>query len=57
MPFKSKAQLRKFGVLLKQGKITKQEFEKWVLHTPNIKKLPQRVGSKNQKYGKNKKRK
>ncbi len=46
MPFKSQAQVRKFGELVKQGKMTKQEFQKWLKETPNIKKLPQKVKSK-----------
>jgi hypothetical protein len=54
MPFKSKAQLRKFGQLLKEGKISSATFKEWLLATPNIKKLPERVGKKLKKYGKKK---
>ncbi len=46
MPFKSKAQLRKFAELVKQGKMSKREFDKWVKETPNIKSLPERVKKK-----------
>jgi hypothetical protein len=54
MPFKSKAQLRKFGELLKEGKISSATFKEWLSATPNIKKLPERVGKKSKKYGKKK---
>jgi len=56
MPFKSKAQLRKFGELLKEGKISSATFREYLQSTPNIKNLPERVGkkSKNKKYGKKK---
>ncbi len=46
MPFKSKAQVRKFGSMLKRKEISKATFEKWVQHTPNIKKLPERKKKK-----------
>ena len=42
MPFKSKAQIRKFASMLKRKEISKTTFDKWVKHTPNIKKLPER---------------
>lgn len=42
MPFKSKAQLRKFGAMLKRGEITKATYNRWIKHTPNIKGLPER---------------
>lgn len=43
MPFKSEAQRRKFGEMVKQGKITQGEFDKWNSETPKA-KLPERVG-------------
>jgi len=46
MPFKSKAQVRKFGAMVKRGEMSKAEFDKWLKHTPNIKGLPERVGKK-----------
>lgn len=49
MPFRSKAQLRKFGVLVRQGKISKAKFRQWIEETPNIKNLPERVGKKRKK--------
>lgn len=44
MPFKSKAQMRKFGEMVKQGKMTKEEFEKWAKDTPDTKNLPEKIG-------------
>jgi hypothetical protein len=44
MPFKSKAQRRKFAQLLVQGKISDQTFEEWNRET-GAKKLPERVSS------------
>ena len=45
MPFKSKAQRRKFAQLLVEGKISDQTFEEWNRET-GTKKLPERVGAK-----------
>ena len=45
MPFKSKAQRRKFAHLLVEGKITDKTFEEWNRSTGK-KKLPERVGSR-----------
>ena len=42
MPFKSKAQRRKFAQLLVQGKISKETFGEWNRETGG-KKLPERV--------------
>ena len=42
MPFKSKAQRRKFAELLVDGKISNQTFEEWNRET-GAKKLPERV--------------
>ena len=46
MPFKSLSQVRKFGAMLKRKEISKATFEKWVRHTPSIKKLPERKKKK-----------
>ena len=46
MPLKSKVQARKFGAMLKSGEISKATFDKWMKHTSNIKKLPERVKKK-----------
>jgi hypothetical protein len=42
MPFKSKAQRRKFAELLVKGKISNETFEEWNRETGR-KKLPERV--------------
>jgi hypothetical protein len=43
MPFKSKAQRRKFAQLLIEGKISDQTFEEWNRETGR-KMLPERIG-------------
>ena len=43
MPFKSKAQRRKFAELLVEGKITPETYEEWNRETGR-KELPERVG-------------
>lgn len=45
MPFKSKAQRRKFAQLLVEGKISDETYEEWNRETGG-KKLPERVGTK-----------
>ena len=45
MPFKSKAQRRKFAQLLVEGKITDGQYEEWNRSTGG-KALPERVGAK-----------
>ena len=45
MPFKSKAQRRKFAELLIEGKITPETFEEWNVETGS-KKLPERAKAK-----------
>jgi len=45
MPFKSKAQRRKFAQLLVDGKISDQTFEEWNRST-GAKELPERVTKK-----------
>ena len=42
MPFKSAAQRRKFGELVKQGKMSQQTFNEWERDTPS--KIPERIG-------------
>jgi len=46
MPFKSKAQRRKFAELLVNGKITDQTYEEWNRSTGK-KELPERVTPEN----------
>ena len=45
MPFKSKAQRRKFAELLVEGKISDETYEEWNRSTGR-KVLPERVGTK-----------
>ena len=45
MPFKSKAQRRKFAELLVLGEISPEVYEEWNRETGG-KKLPERVGKK-----------
>ena len=45
MPFKSKAQRRKFAELLVAGKISNETFEEWNRETGR-KRLPERVAKK-----------
>ena len=45
MPFKSKAQRRKFAQLLVEGKISDETFEEWNRSTGSA-KLPERVKPK-----------
>ena len=52
MPFKSKSQFRKFQQLLSEGKISQDTFDQWVDETPNIKKLPERIGKKSKGFSK-----
>lgn len=46
MPFKSTLQIAKFRELVKQGKISQAEFDKWMRETKNPKKLPLRAKKK-----------
>jgi len=46
MPFKSKAQMRKFFALERKGKISDDKLQEWIASTPNIKRLPEKVKSK-----------
>ena len=45
MPFKSKAQRRKFAELLVKGEISEETFEEWNRETGSV-KLPERVKPK-----------
>jgi hypothetical protein len=45
MPFKSKAQRRKFAELLVKGKITPEAYERWNRDTGRV-ELPERVKPK-----------
>jgi len=48
MPFKSKAQRRKFAELLIKGEITPEQYEEWNRSTGSA-KLPERVKPKSKK--------
>ena len=48
MPFKSKAQRRKFAALLVEGKISPETYEEWNRETGG-KKLPERVKARAKK--------
>lgn len=50
MPFKSKAQRRKFAELLVNGEISPETYEEWNRETGS-KELPERVKKKKQKAG------
>ena len=56
MPFKSKAQRRKFAQLLVEGKIKPETYEEWNRETGS-KALPERVGSKKKRKGRSQRRK
>jgi hypothetical protein len=47
MPFSSKAQWRKFGELLEQGKISQETFDEWS-HGVDYDSLPERVSPNKQ---------
>jgi len=50
MPAKSKAQLRfLFSKGAKKKGITEEQVREWARSTPNISKLPERVGKKSKK--------
>jgi hypothetical protein len=52
MPFKSKAQVRKWGQLVKEGKIKESTYKEALSATKDFGKLPERVGSKTNKIQK-----
>jgi hypothetical protein len=51
MPFKSKAQRRKFAELLVKGEISEETFEEWNRETGSA-KLPERVKAKKKRSSK-----
>jgi hypothetical protein len=55
MPFKSKAQRRKFAELLVKGEITPETYEEWNRETGSA-KLPERVKQKAKKKSRAKKK-
>jgi len=55
MPFRSKAQMRKFAAMERRGELSRGTFRRWLEETPNVKKLPERVGRMADKNGNDKK--
>ena len=53
MPFKSKAQMRKFAVMERNGELPPGTFEKWMSKTGDVKRLPERK-SRGKKRGRKK---
>lgn len=49
MPFRSKAQFRKFFAMAGRGEIPMAKAKEWAHETPNIKALPERVSIKGKK--------
>ena len=49
IPFRSKAQVRKFGAMVQRGEISREKFDEWAHATKNIKGLPERLKRKNKK--------
>lgn len=46
MPYKSKPQMRAFFAMEERGELPPGTAERWAHETPNLKKLPERVGKK-----------
>ena len=42
MPYKSKAQMKKFFAMESRGELPKGTAKEWAHHTPNISKLPEK---------------
>jgi len=42
VPFKSKAQMRRFFAMEERGELPEGKAEEWAAETPNIKTLPER---------------
>jgi len=49
MPYKSKAQYRKFFAMAGRGEISMGKAKEWAHKTPSIKALPERVKKKKKK--------
>lgn len=46
MPFKSRAQRRKFHAMAARGEISHATVKRWEEHTPKGKSLPERAGTR-----------
>ena len=49
MPFKSKAQMKKFFAMEKRGEIPPETAKRWAEETPDNKKLPKKKKKKKKK--------
>jgi len=54
MPFRSKAQMRKFAAMEQAGELPPGTFERWMRKTKNPKRLPERKTSPRSKRGRGK---
>jgi len=54
MPFKSKAQMRKFAAMERSGELPPGTFERWLRETKNPKRLPERKSRGRSKRGRGK---
>ena len=52
MPFDSKSQMRKFGEMVKQGKMSQATFDERLKATPDVHKLPERINPQQPKQPK-----
>ena len=46
MPFKSKAQMRKFAAMVRRGEMSEKTYKEWAAKTRSVERLPERVGRK-----------
>lgn len=51
MPFKSKAQMRKFGAMEARGEIPRGTTSEWAHETKSIKRLPERKAPRRKTHG------
>lgn len=56
MPFKSKAQRRKFYAMVARGEISKETVKEWESATPKGKRLPERVSRRRKRKARRRKR-
>jgi predicted transcriptional regulator len=51
MPFLSKAQIRKFGAMVKSKEIMQAKFDEWMRKTPSPSLLPERKSKELKSWG------
>jgi len=56
MPFKSRAQRRKFYAMLNRGEISKATVKEWEAETPKGRALPERVSRRRRRKARRKKK-